>query len=155
MSVTDEFRADAWSPESDLYLVLLTIEHPDLDSPIHVVNNTVNVISNGITYVAFPFEIALPESPENSPPRAELTISNVSREIGQAIRQVGSPPSVTIAVIRQATPDVIEALHVGMKLTGVTYDVQQVSGQLVREDFTTEPYPAMTYSPAEFRGLIQ
>ena len=155
MSVTDEFRADAWSPESDLYLVLLTIEHPDLDSPIHVVNNTVNVISNGITYVAFPFEIALPESPENSPPRAELSISNVSREIGQAIRQVGSPPSVTIAVIRQATPDVIEALHVGMKLTGVTYDVQQVSGQLVREDFTTEPYPAMTYSPAEFRGLIQ
>ena len=31
MSVTDAFRADAWSPESDLYLVLLTIEHPDLD----------------------------------------------------------------------------------------------------------------------------
>ena len=54
MSVTDEFRADAWSPESDLYLVLLTIEHPDLDPPISVVNNTVNVISNGISYVAFP-----------------------------------------------------------------------------------------------------
>ena len=148
MSVTDEFRADAWSPESDLYLVLLTIEHPDLDPPIQVVNNTFNDISNGITYIAFPFEIALPESPENSPPRAELTISNVGREISQAIRSVGSPPSVTIAVIRQATTDVIEALHVGMKLTGVTYDVQQVSGQLVREDFTTEPYPAMTYSPA-------
>jgi len=155
MSVTDAFRADAWSPESDLYLVLLTIEHPDLDPPIHVVNNTVNVISNGITYVAFPFEIALPESPENSPPRAELTISNVGREISQAIRSVGSPPSVTIAVIRQATPDVIEALHVGMKLTGVSYDAQQVSGQLVREDLVTEPYPAMTYSPAEFRGLVQ
>ena len=155
MSVTDEFRADAWSPESDLYLVLLTIEHPDLDSPIHVVNNTVNVISNGITYVAFPFEIALPESPENSPPRAELSISNVSREIGQAIRQVGSPPTVTITVIRQQTPNVIEAQHVGMKLTGVSYNAQKVSGQLVREDFTTEPYPSVTYSPAEFKGLIQ
>ena len=155
MSVTDAFRADAWSPESDLYLVLLTIEHPDLDPPIHVVNNTVNVISNGITYVAFPFEIALPESPENGPPRAELTISNVSREIGQAIRQVSSPPAVSIQVIRQETPDVVEASHQNMKLTGVTYDVQQVSGQLVREDFVTEPYPATTYSPAEFKGLIQ
>ena len=118
-------------------------------------NNTVDVASNGITYFAFPFEIALPESPENSPPRAELTISNVGREISQAIRSVGSPPSVTIAVIRQATPDVIEALHVGMKLTGVSYDAQKVSGQLVREDFTTEPYPSVTYSPAEFEGLIQ
>ena len=155
MSVTDEFRADAWSPESDLYLVLLDIDHPDLAQTISVVNNTVNVISNGISYVAFPFEIALPESPENSPPRAELTISNVGREISQAIRSVGSPPSVTIAVIRQATPDVIEALHVGMKLTGVSYDAQQVSGQLVREALVTEPYPAMTYSPAEFRGLVQ
>ena len=155
MSVTDEFRADAWSPESDLYLVLLDIDHPDLAQTISVVNNTVNVISNGITYVAFPFEIALPESPENSPPRAELTISNVGREISQAIRSVGSPPSVTIAVFRQATPDVIEALHVGMKLTGVSYDAQQVSGQLVREDLVTEPYPAMTYSPAEFNGLVQ
>ena len=155
MSVTDEFRADAWSPESDLYLVLLDIDHPDLAQTISVVNNTVNVISNGTSYIAFPFEIALPESPENSPPRAELTISNVGREISQAIRSVGSPPSVTIAVIRQATPDVIEALHVGMKLTGVSYDAQQVSGQLVREALVTEPYPAMTYSPAEFRGLVQ
>ena len=155
MSVTDAFRADAWSPESDLYLVLLTIEHPDLDPPIHVVNNTVNVTSNGITYAGFPFEIALPESPENGPPRAELTISNVGREIGQAIRSVGSPPAVSIQVIRQETPDVVEALHQNMKLTGVTYDVQQVSGQLVREDFVTEPYPATTYSPAEFKGLIQ
>jgi len=25
----------------------------------------------------------------------------------------------------------------------------------VREDLVTEPYPAMTYSPAEFRGLVQ
>ena len=155
MTVSPEFRADAWSPESDLYLVLLDIEHADLDTTISVVNNTENIVSNGTTYIAFPFEIALPESPEDAPPRAELAISNVSREIGQAIRSVGSPPGVTITVIRQATPDVIEAQHVGMKLVGVTYDVQQVSGQLVREDFVTEPYPALTYSPAEFPGLIQ
>ena len=155
MSVTDEFRADAWSPESDLYLVLLDIDHPDLAQTISVVNNTEDVTSNGTTYIAFPFEIALPESPENSPPRAELSISNVSREIGQAIRQVGSPPTGTITVIRQQTPDVIEAQHVGMTLTGVSYYAQQVSGQLVREALVTEPYPAMTYSPAEFRGLVQ
>lgn len=155
MSVTDEFRADAWAPESDLYLVLLTISHPDLPDPIRVVNNNESVTSESISYAAFPFEIALPESQENAPPRAELSISNVGREIGQAIRSIGSPPSVTIAVIRQETPDVVEALHVGMKLSGVSYDAQQVSGQLVREDFVTEPYPALTYSPAEFGGLIQ
>lgn len=155
MTVSNQLRADAWAPESDLYLVLLTIDHPDLADPIRVVNNTENITSNAVEYIGFPFEISLPESPENSPPRAELKISNVSREIGQAIRSVGSPPVVDIAVIRQQTPDVVEAFHGGMKLTGVTYNVQTVSGQLVREDFVSEPYPSITYSPAEFPGLIQ
>lgn len=155
MTVSDDFRADAWAAESDLHLVLLTIAHPDLPAPIRVVNNTENVISNGQTYVAFPFNISLPESRDDAPPRAHLSISNVSQEIGQAIRSIVDPPFVTIRVIRQATPDVVEMIHQGLRLTGVSYNASAVSGDLVREDFVVEPYPAVTYSPAEFPGLVQ
>ena len=154
MTISDDLRADAWSVESDLYLVLLVIDHADLAVPIRVVNNTEAVVSGGVTYEAFPFEIALPESNEDAPPRAELTISNVSREIGQAIRLVSSPPTVDIFVIRQETPDVVEVSHTGMLMAGVEWDVLQVSGELTREDFVTEPYPGVTFSPAEFSGLV-
>lgn len=153
MTISDNLRADAWAVESDLHLVLLEITHPDLADPIRVVNNTENIISNGVTYAGFPFEISLPESNETAPPRATLTISNVGREIGQVIRSIVSPPFVAIRVIRQQTPDVIEVEHSGMRLSGVTYNAQTVSGDLVREDFVREPYPAITYSPADFNGL--
>lgn len=154
MTVSDAFRSDAWSPESDLHLVLLEISHPDLTNPIRVVNDKTPIISGGVEYIAFPFEISLPESAEDAPPRARLAISNVGREIGETIRSIVSPPFVTITIIRQETPDVIEAIHEGMRLVGVTYDAQAVSGDLVREDFVREPYPAPTYSPAEFEGLV-
>lgn len=153
MTISDQLRADAWADESDLHLVLLEISHPDLAEPIRVVNNKVNIISNFETYVAFPFEISLPESNEDAPPRASLSISNVGREIGQIIRSITSPPFVAIRVVRQETPDVIEVTHDGMRLSGVTYNAQSVSGDLVREDFVHEPYPAITYSPADFVGL--
>lgn len=153
MTISDNLRADAWASESDLHLVLLEITHADLAAPIRVVNNTEDVVSNSITYSGFPFEISLPDSNETAPPRATLTISNIGREIGQAIRAISSPPTVKISVIRQQSLDTVEIEHDGMRLSGVTYTAQTVSGDLVREDFVREPYPAITYSPADFNGL--
>jgi hypothetical protein len=62
MTVSDAFRADAWSPESDLHLVLLEISHPDLENSIRVVNDKQSITSGGLEYIAFPFEVSLPES---------------------------------------------------------------------------------------------
>lgn len=155
MTVTDAFRADAWAPESDLHLVLLIISHLDLADDIRVVNNKVNITSNAQEYIAFPFEITLPEVSESAPPRATLTISNVGREVGETIRSITSPPFVTIQVVRQESLDIVEVEHEGLRLTGVTFNAQTVSGDLVREDFVQERYPFLTYSPAEFKGLVQ
>ena len=155
MSISDALKAEAWSAESDLPLVLLTIEHEDIDPPVRVVNNKVDVTSQGEIFSAFPFEIDLPDSPEDAPPRSRLRIDNVSREIGQAIRLIASPASVTIQVVRQADPDTIEAEFLGYRLSNVRYDALTVEGDLTREDFTREPYPFLTYSPAEFPGLVK
>lgn len=155
MPVSDDLRTDAWSPESDLPLVLLTIEHPDIDPPIRVVNNKVNIVSGGETFIAFPFEINLPDSPEDAPPRARLRIDNVSREIGQTIRLIASPPSVTMQVVRQDDPDEIEQEWQGFRLSNVRYDALSVEGDLVREDLSSEPASFLTYSPAEFPGLVR
>lgn len=155
MTVSDTLKSEAWSIASDMPLVLLEISHAELAQPIRVVNNTVDVPSNGNTYTAFPFEIALPESLEDSPPRARLKIDNVSREIGQAIRTISTAASVTISVVRQDDPDTVEMTWPAMWLRNIRYDVLAVEGDLEFEDLTREPYPAHIFSPAEFPGLVE
>lgn len=154
MTITDDLRTEAWSPASKLPLVLLTMSHADLTSPIRVVNNNENITSNGETYIAFPFEIVLPDSTEDSPPRARLQISNVSREIGQAIRSISSPPSLLIQVVRPDAPDTVEVEFVGMRLANVLLDALMVSGEVEFEDLSREPFPGFCMTPSEFPGLV-
>lgn len=148
-------KDDAWSPASDQPLILLKIDHADLAEPIFVVNDRKNVTSSGQEYIAFPFEIRLPDSLEDAPPRAQLLIDNVSREIGQAIRDISTAATVTIFVVLRVDPDTIEMQFPTMRLTNIRYDALQVRGDLEFEDLTREPFPARIFSPAEFPGLIQ
>ena len=154
MPISDNLKQDAWKNESDLPLILLTIAHASLSESIKVVNDKQNIISNGLEYIGFPFEIILPDSKEDSQPSAKLTINNVSREIGVAIRSISTPPSVTITIIRQETPNVVEAQFVGMRLNNVKYDVLTVSADLQFEDLTREEFPALKFSPSIFKGIL-
>ena len=155
MAISDTLKGEAWGAESDLPLVLLKIDHDDIDPPIRVVNNRVSITSNGQTFVPFPFQLILPDSREDSPGRSRLRIDNVSREIGQAIRLIATPASVTIEVVRQDDPDIIEFTLPAMRLINVQYNFLTVEGELEYEDLTREPYPAPTFSPAEYPGLVQ
>ena len=148
MTISNSLKQEAWAQQSQLPLILLEISHDDLVQPIRVVNNKESIVSNGDIYAGYPFEILLPDSSEDAPPTAKLRIDNVSREIGEAIRTITSPPSVTIRVIRGETPDVIEAEFAGMKLTRVPYDGLSVEGTLEFEDLSREPFPAYTFNPA-------
>lgn len=154
MTISTALKQDAWSQESNLPLVLLEIDHADLAVAIRVVNNKANITSNGEEYVGFPFEIFLPDSKDDAPPQAKLRIDNVSREIVEAIRSISSPPSVTIRIVRQETPDIVEAEFAGMQLRYVPFDALSVEGTLEFEDLTREPYPAYTFNPANYRGML-
>jgi hypothetical protein len=154
MPISNDLKQDAWANSSDLPLILLTIAHSSLSESIRVVNNKENITSNGDEYIGFPFEIQLPDSKEDSQPSAKLTINNVSREIGIAIRSISTPPSVTITIIRQETPDIVEAQFVGMRLNNVKYDVLAVTADLQFEDLTREEFPALKFSPSIFRGIL-
>lgn len=153
--ISDSLKADAWASQSQLPLVLIEIDHADLSVPIRVVNNKVNITSNSVEYTGYPFDITLPDSPEDAIPGARLRISNVSREIGQAIRSILTPPSVSIKVVRPDTPDIVEMEYNNMIMTQISYDALTVEGALEFEDLEREPYPGYTFSPAYFRGMVQ
>lgn len=155
MTISDTGRQQAYAQEGNDFLVLLTFDHADLAEPVRVVNNTEDIESNGQTYIAFPFQITLPTNTADSPPRARLSIDNVSQEIAQTIRLIGTPPTITIQCVRMDDHDAVEVDLPSFILRNVKMDATTVSGELELEDITREPFPARTFSPAEFPGLLR
>ena len=137
---------------SEAFIVLIKIDHPSLSAPIRVSSDGVDTPSNGETFIAFPFELELPISDPDQPPRARITIDNVDRSIVTAIRSISSEATVDIDVVLASDPDTLEISYSGFKLTNVDYDALTVSGDLGFEDFFSEPYPSRVFSPADFPG---
>lgn len=133
-------------------IVLLTISHDDLTNPIRVCSDNVDVESNGNTFIAFPFEIELPQNAGDEAPRAKLQIDNVDRSIITIIRSITTKPTVTIEIVRSGDLDTIENTFPDFSLQDVTYDALTVSGILTLEEFLYEPYPADIFDPARFPG---
>src|SRR3546814_2953364 len=101
MTISTTGRASAYAQDTDeVWLVLLTIDHANIDPSVRVVNNTEAITSRSNEYVAFPFDITLPDSREGSPPAARLAIDNVSRKIAEAVRTINTTADVTIQIIR-------------------------------------------------------
>lgn len=139
----------------EAFLVLLTIEHSSLASPIRVTSDSVNTVSNGNTFVPFPFEILLPNDPEDAVPTSRLRICNVSREITVALRTIPDAPTVKIQLVLASSPDTIEVEYSQFTLKSATYDASIVEGTLSGEDFLVEPYPSGSMNPEEFPGLFE
>ena len=78
------------SAEADL-LVALEIHHEDLEEPIRVVNDTVDLDValwdedewREIKFVACPFDLSLPDDVDQQIPKATLTVDNIGRELTQ------------------------------------------------------------------------
>lgn len=138
----------------EAFLVLLTIDHANLASPIRVSSDAVDTVSRGDTYIAFPFRLSLPDDSDDRPPRARLTIDNVDRTIVQTLRQISSAPTVLIEAVRGADPGTVEAAFPDFELANARYDALTVQGDLTLESFLHEPYPAERFTPADFPGLF-
>ena len=154
-NVSAELKQAVYAQETTQeFIVLITLSHPDLSTAIRVNSSGLDIVSNGETFVAFPFEVVLPDDVDDRPPRAKLRIDYISREIVLAVRTISSAPFVNIQIVMASSPDTIEAEFLDFRLSNITYDQLTVEGDLTLEEFIGEPYPARVFSPADFPGLF-
>lgn len=154
-SLTAATRQALYGAESgDAFLILLTLAHGDLAQPIRVCSDAVDVYSRGNLFVAYPFDLTLPDDDEQHAPRARLVIDNVDRQITAVLRRLAASPVVTLEVVRAADPDTVEAVFHDFRLRNVRYDSSRIEAELTIEDFTAEPYPAASFSPSLFPGMF-
>ena len=154
-SVSNITKEALYSQETgEAFLILLTIDHSSLSTPIRVSSDVVNTVSRGLEFVSFPFELILPDDQENVSPRAKLKIDNVDRTIVKTLRSITSAATALIEVVRADDADIVEAQFLNFKLINVTYNEKTVEGDLTIENFTSEPYPEAIFCPSLFPGLF-
>jgi hypothetical protein len=138
----------------EVFLQLVTITHEDLASTLYFVNNTVDIVSRGNTYLGWPFQITLPDEREDTMPTVQLVIDNVDRRIMEGIRLLPSAPALRLEVILASDPDTLEAGPFNFTVRGVEYDALVIQATLAPEDLLNEPAIAYTFAPKDFPGLF-
>lgn len=137
----------------DPFLVLMTLTHATLADPIRIVRNRKNIVSNGNTFIAYPFEIDLPTDTAESP-QARITVANVSRSIGRALEALIEPPDCAIELVLASTPDTIERSWSSFQLTDASWDFKSVVGTLQQLGYWDEPWPKQRVTPTKFPGMF-
>lgn len=139
----------------EAFLFLVTIRHPDIaDGPIRVVNNTVNIWSNGNEYIAYAFKLSLAIDDGQTLPVISLTIDNIDRKLIEAVRALTSSPEFDLHLVLSSNPNIIEMRLEGMTLIEVEYDAQRITGNLIAGDLLNAPYPSDAITPAQYPGLF-
>jgi len=138
---------------SVVWLYLLTIETPR-NLPLYLVNNNEEFVSNGITYLPYPFELVLPEDTGDKLPTVKLTISNVDGAIVDAIRGFATAPQISVQLVSSAYPDVIEKKLDYLQLRNVSYDAMTISGTLETINVLSRRFPDESYDPVHFPAIF-
>lgn len=135
-------------------IALVTITHSDLGTPIRLAANSVDIVSGGDTYTAWPMELAFMSDEEGTPPRASIVIDNVDRTIIAQLRALDEPPDVTLEAVLADTPDTIEVSQPNLRFDQMTYNAQTIQIDLALDYYLTEPASAVQFDPSRFPGLF-
>lgn len=133
---------------------LVTIRHDDLPAPYYFVNNTTDVVSQGITYVGYPFELTLAVDDGTTMPAVSITFDNVDRELIELIRTLPSSPRLDLQLVLSNALDTVEMSLTDMELADVQFDLTSITGQLISGDLLNAPYPCDSYEPEQFPNLF-
>ena len=136
------------------WLFLLTIMAKD-KPPLYLVNNNEPIVSQGIEYLPFPFQLNLPSDDGESLPKVSLKISNISNEIIEAIRSELTPPELKVELVSSAYPDIVEKRLDFLKLRSVSYDAITITGQLEVVNVMTNAFPSEVYDPVHYPGMFR
>ena len=149
----------------DAILAFLTITDVGLDEPIRVVSDVTDYQLDGALFVGLPFGFRLVTDTEEIP-RAQLTMQNVDRRIGQAILNLRGRPDLTLELRSSADFDlsVVPRTPLGlaapiyafrrMTLRDVSVSATELTGTVMLHDYSTEPWPSKRAIAQRLPGLF-
>lgn len=151
------------SSTAEVEVVLATITHQNLVTPVYLSSDPTlrlstdplyyGTRSGGKEYLFVLMSAILPDDQREAPPRVTLIFDNVNREIIDQLRSILTPVMIDLTVVRAADPETPEATFAGFRGVKATYDASQITLEISREPFTSEPWPAGRMTYERFPGL--
>jgi hypothetical protein len=139
---------------TNLQLTLLEIDHPDLTTPVRVVNDRADIVFETNTYTALGFRIALPSDLQKGLPRASLSVDNVGKELVTWLEDSNGGKGTTVRILQVLRTDTSTAeVDITMTLFNIEVTSAAVTGQLGFEDILNIPAVTLIYSPEVAPGL--
>lgn len=141
------------APEAPL--VLLEITHAGLSVPVRVVNDTQNLTSSGVEFIACSFRCALPDDLENQLPKVSLAVDNVGKELMYWIETSagGYGARARFMQVMRSRPNQIE-WEITVNLSNVKATAKEVTGDLGFDNIYTRPAISMRYDPFSAPGIF-
>lgn len=161
LDLTNAARIEANKLHGDgAWLVLLEIRFESVD-PIFLCRNTEDIVWNGDTYLAFPFDLDdVKETTDGEIPTVSLKISNVTRAVQTYVEEAGGGVGaiVILRVVHSAHLTSIEAeLEEEFTCTNTRLDQDWVTFDLGSGDATQKRLPFRRYlknfCPFRYRGI--
>ena len=134
-------------------LLLVTISPPGFPV-VRVVNNLIDIVSNGNTFTALPITIDISPDDGKTLQTITMTLDNVSLEIIDWLRAVTDPIPVVIQTIFSDQPDVIEQQISDLVIRQAKYNVTTIEATLFASDDLNQLVPSDTYNSNHFPGLF-
>jgi len=139
-----------------VWLILMKIEHPDLDETLYLVNNRESITSDFQVYTAYPFNIVLGNDDGEKLQTVKLTFDNIDVALVEVIRSITESPDITISVVLSDYLDDVEIEITNLKLREVTYDAYTISGILYADDILNQRWPKDQITlAAGYHGLFR
>ena len=151
--LSNELKAQIFKQESeDPLLTLVTLEGPT--TTYRLVNNTVDIISRGQTYRAFPMKIRMPVDDGENVRDFQIEFDNASLLLIASLRSVTTPIPCTVELVLASLPDVVQMSVEDLSLRGIQYDKKSVKAKIVLDNFLAVAMTCERYTPLAYPGMF-
>ena len=140
----------------DAILWLLTFRDPVSGQELRAVSNLEDVVSNGRTFTAFPFEVTLPpDAGDGRPQSLKIQFPNVGRELMEMVRAYSpdQPPTVKLELVLGNSPNTVEKTIDFLQVISANYDALTISFELSMAPIFGRRTCFCRYDDDEFPGL--
>ncbi|MDI6026712.1 DUF1833 family protein [Corticibacterium sp. UT-5YL-CI-8] len=153
----------------EIEVVLVKIEHPDIDEPIRVSSDSTKRLSiEPLEYCTWsswaqdgsidePYKfvmmgVTVPDESEDVPSQGNLVLQMLDSRIGEVLTSTIEQATVHMAIVLASSPDLVEAEWLNLKLTSAESDDGVVQLNFDMDDILEEPWPSDRTTKERFPG---
>jgi len=136
------------------FICLIEISHPQLDT-LYLARDSADVVSNGRTYTAFPFDIDLLDESQNEITGSKLSLGWVDSSILDLVQKVNETPGTVAAkwVVEGDTNTVLWQIDPPLMIKKATATVKKADFDLGLRSLEDEEVPVYGKGPNTHPGL--